>query len=353
MIIRNLQIENFRNLSRARLEPHPELNIIYGANGAGKTSILESLVVLSRGRSFRTTQAGEIVGPAGDTFSVFGLAATEAGQEFRLGLERSGKRWRGRLNGEDLSQLSQLARVLPLILVEPDSHLLVSGAPEIRRKFLDWGMFHVKRGFLETWRRYSKALKQRNAGLRSRQVEVLDSIEQVMAEQGERLNRYRLEYTEMVCEKLFVVLEELGFGLEDIKISFNRGWGADSLLESLQNNRSRDLERGVSHAGPHRADLAFTQGRQAARSVLSRGEQKLFALALLLTQAQIAAEVGEKPLILLDDLASELDSEHFERALNKALRSGSQIWITGTTPAPVKTQHQMFHVEQGQVKKVV
>jgi DNA replication and repair protein RecF len=335
------------------MEPHPELNIFYGANGAGKTSILESLVVLSRGRSFRTTQAGELVGTAGDTFSIFGLAATETGQDMRVGLERSGRRWRGRLNGEDLSQLSQLARVMPLVLVEPDSHLLISGPPEVRRKFLDWGMFHVKHGFLETWRRYSKALKQRNAGLRSKQVEVLDSIEHILAEQGERLSRYRQEYTALIEDKLFIILEELGFGLQDVRVSFNRGWGADSLLDSLKKNRSKDLERGVSHSGPHRADLSFTQGKQGARAVLSRGEQKLFAVALLLTQTQIAAEAGEMPLILLDDLSSELDNEHFHKALQKALGSGAQIWLTGTDSAQSPSPHRMFHVEQGQVKEVV
>ncbi len=353
MILRKFQIKNFRNLSQVQLEPHPLLNIIYGANGAGKTSILESMVVLSRGRSCRTTQAGELIGTAGDTFRIFGLGQTESGQKLRLGLERSGKRWRGRLNGEDLSQLSQLARVLPLVLVEPDSHLLISGPPEIRRKFLDWGMFHVKHDFLDTWRRYSKALKQRNAALRSKQVQVLDGIDHVLAEQGERLSRQRQEYTDLMKSSLFMVLNELGFGLEDVDVGFNRGWTADSLMASLQKNRAKDLDRCVSHAGPHRADLSFTQGKQAARAVLSRGEQKLFAVALLLTQAQIAESAGEKPLILLDDLSSELDSEHFDNALNRALESGAQVWLTGTEPAESSSPHKVFHVEQGGVEEVV
>ena len=172
MILRKVQVENFRNLQQVEIRPHPALNYFHGNNGAGKTSILESLVVLSRGRSVRTTQAAELVGPGSDTFRVFALAETGSGIEHRLGLERSGKRWRGRKDGADLSQLSQLTRCLPLVLMEPDSHLLVSGSPEVRRRYLDWGMFHVEPGFLDTWRNFSKSLKQRNAALRRNQVKI-------------------------------------------------------------------------------------------------------------------------------------------------------------------------------------
>ena len=132
MFIKTLQIENIRNLARVDIEPSPTLNILFGANGAGKTSVLESLVVLSRGRSFRTNQANELIGPEGNSFRVFAESSNHARKTIRLGLERSGKHWRARKNGDDLSQLSQLTRDLPLVLMEPNSHLLVSGPPEVR-----------------------------------------------------------------------------------------------------------------------------------------------------------------------------------------------------------------------------
>ena len=112
-----------------------------------------------------------------------------------MGLERSGKQWRARINGRELNQLSTLLRELPLVLMEPNSHLLVSGSPETRRRYLDWGMFHVEHEYLNTWKRFSKILKQRNAALRSGQASVLDSIDEVFIELGLRLGGFREKHS--------------------------------------------------------------------------------------------------------------------------------------------------------------
>lgn len=353
MIIKNLQLENFRNLARVEAAPHPRLNVFFGANGAGKTSILEALVVLSRGRSFRTALAAELIGPAGATFRVFALGEDAAGQAQRLGLERSGKRWRGRKNGQELSHLSELTRSLPVVLLEPDSHLLVNGSPDVRRKFLDWGMFHVKQEFLEVWRRYSLALKQRNAALRLRQGDVLDALDSIVAEQGSRLSELREAHATAVAAMLRPMLEELNTGLAEIRIEYRPGWSGDSLGEALLRSRSRDLERGLTHNGPHRGDLSLLCGETAARAILSRGEQKLLAAALLLVQADLLAGLGEQPIFLLDDLASEFDQAHFERVLGRAVAGGGQVWLTGTREQKPPDDCAMFHVEQGRVAEVI
>ena len=353
MIIKNLQLENFRNLARVDVSPHPRLNVFYGANGAGKTSILEALVVLSRGRSFRTTLAAELIGPAATTFRVFAHGENTAGHEQRLGLERSGKRWRGRKNGRDLSQLSELTRTLPLVLLEPDSHLLVSGSPDVRRKFLDWGMFHVKQEYLEVWRRYSVALKQRNAALRQQQGDVLDALDGIVVEQGSRLSELRGAHADAVSLELRAMLKELDTGLTEIQVEYRPGWSGDSLSEALERNRSRDLERGLTHAGPHRGDLGLSCGSTPARAILSRGEQKLLAAALLLVQADLLASLGEQPVFLLDDLASEFDEAHFQRVLARAGAGGGQVWLTGTRRHRPDGGGSVFHVEQGNLAEVV
>jgi len=353
LILRKVQIQNFRNLQQVDLQPHPALNYFQGANGAGKTSILESLVVLSRGRSFRTTQAAELIGPCSDTFRVFALAETESGLAHRLGLERSGKRWRGRKDGVDLSQLSQLTRCLPLILMEPDSHLLVSGAPEVRRRYVDWGMFHVEQGFLDTWRHFSKALKQRNAALRRNQTEVLESLDAVLAKSAARLSHYRSEHCRLLSGNIQTLLDGLNSGLPDVTLQYQQGWVGGDYLESLQRNRGRDLERGQTLSGPHRADLGLHCGQTPARAILSRGEQKVLAAALLLTQAQLLMESGEKPVLLLDDLASEFDRAHFNSVLRYALGTGAQVWVTGTREEALDHPASVFHVEQGSVREVV
>lgn len=353
MIIRKLQIANFRNLEDVNVEPHPRLNYFHGPNGAGKTSVLEALVVLSRGRSFRTTQAAELIGPHSDTFQVFAAAESGSGQVHRLGLERSGKRWRGRKDGNDLSQLSQLTRSLPLVLMEPDSHLLVSGSPEVRRRYLDWGMFHVEPGFLETWRNFSKAIKQRNAALRRNQPDVLDSIDDVLAKHAEALSKHRRSHCESISSDIHRMLGELNAGLSHISLEYLQGWSGADYREHLCSARDKDLERGMTMSGPHRADLGLSSGASWARAVLSRGEQKVLAAALLLTQAELLLRAGEHPVILLDDLASEFDRQHFDRVLQRALDIGAQVWVTGTRKIDLEQPLLMFHVEQGRVREVV
>ena len=338
---------------RVDIEPNPNLNILFGANGAGKTSVLESLVVLSRGRSFKTNQANELTGPAGDSFRVFAESVNHSNKITRMGLERSGKHWRARKNGKDLSQLSQLTRDLPVVMMEPNSHLLVSGPPETRRKYLDWGMFHVEQQFLGTWRRFSKILKQRNAALRFRQEEVLDSIDAVFSELGEDLGRLRRTHSEAVAEKVQGLLADLGSELENIRFEYHDGWSRESLQESLIAGREGDLVRGSTGSGPHRADFMIFYQDSTARSVLSRGEQKLLAAAMLLSQVEILAELGEKPLVLLDDLASEFDQERFESVLSRAIKGGGQVWISGTRNHQPDVDHKVFHVEHGKVQEMV
>jgi len=353
LIVRKLQIENFRNLQAVDIQPHPKLNFLEGANGAGKTSVLEALVVLSRGRSFRTTQAAELIGPDSDTFRVFAVTESDGGQLHRLGLERSRKRWRGRKDGQDLSQLSQLTRSLPLVLMEPDSHLLVSGPPDVRRRYVDWGMFHVEPGFLDSWRSYSKALKQRNAALRGKSTAVLDSLDKVLVLHGEALDRYRRSHCAAIAGRIQTLLEELSAGLSEISLDYVPGWSGSSYTEQLRVGRNRDLERGLTLSGPHRADLNLGCGATAARAVLSRGEQKVLAAALLLSQAELLARCGHRPVILLDDLGSEFDARHFHSVLSRALSVGSQVWVSGTRKPSLPQAASLFHVEQGMVREVV
>jgi len=353
VIVRALQAANFRNLDALALQPHPRLNYLWGENGAGKTSVLEALVVLSRGRSFRTGQTAELVGPASRTFRLFAEVESAPGQRQRLGLERDGTHWRGRIDGRDLRHLSELTRCLPLVLMEPDSHLLVSGPPEVRRKYVDWAMFHVEPRFLDVWRRFSKALKQRNAALRQGRQDLLDSLDPVLAEQGEALAALRARYVDAVAERLDAMMEAIGERVGPVALAYQNGWSSETFLESLQRNRKRDLERGLTGSGPHRADLALSSGGQAARLRLSRGEQKALAAALLLTQAEILAAAGPRPVLLLDDLVSEFDEAHFASVLARAYATGAQLWLTGTQRPPLIGEHRMFHVKQGSVSELV
>ncbi|MEE8496860.1 MAG: DNA replication/repair protein RecF [Xanthomonadales bacterium] len=353
MKINILQIENFRNLASVSLEPNPVLNFIVGNNGAGKTSILESIVVLSRGRSFRTAQAAELVGPVKPSFSVFTKIERESGKCDRLGLERSGKHWKARKNGRALLQISQLSRSLPLVLMEPNSHLLVSGTADVRRRFLDWGVFHVEQEFLEVSRRFSKTLRQRNAALRQRQIDVIDSIDDMLSPLGTKLGRLREAYSKSISRETQSIVSDLSPGLSDITLEYQNGWGSGTYSDALLKWRARDLERGATSRGPHRADLVLKRGSDFARAVLSRGEQKILSAALLLAQAGYLTLRGEPPVVLLDDLASEFDSVHFTRVLAKFLEINGQVWLTGTRQPEFSGPGTVFHVEHGAVHEMI
>ena len=134
MLIKSININNLRNIKQAEIKPGPGLNVFYGDNGAGKTSILESLIILAKGRSFRSGNTGALIGPEGDSFRVVAALEDQEQNLHKVGLERSGNDWKARIDGSDARQLSDLASLMPLVLLEPNSHLLVSGAPEGRRK---------------------------------------------------------------------------------------------------------------------------------------------------------------------------------------------------------------------------
>ncbi len=352
MHITHLRIENFRNLESVEILPENGLNYFFGENGAGKTSVLEALFLLSRGKSFRSVGSEELICHQADSFQVF--AETRHQEEIhRLGLERSKKNWRARKDGQDLALLSELSRSLPLVLMEPTSHNLVSGPPEGRRRFLDWGVFHVEPLFLDASRQYSRALKQRNAALRRGQVSIIDSLDDIIAPLGEKLSIYRKTYVDKLAEELSGQLDSGRGGLRGITLRFQPGWKSGSLKAAFDSGRERDLEQGISQSGPHRADLVLEREGRQIRSTLSRGEQKNLAACLLLSQAQIMRASGQDPVILLDDLASEFDQRHCQEVLQKALSCASQVWVTGIQEGALVADSTRFHVERGQVIKML
>jgi len=352
LYITHLRIENFRNLEVVEFQPELGLNYFYGENGAGKTSLLEALFLLSRGKSFRTTSSIELIRYQAENFRVF-LEARDGEETLRLGLERSKKNWRARKDGQDVVLLSELSRALPIVLMEPNSHALVSGSPEGRRRYLDWGVFHVEPLFLDAWRQYSRGLKQRNAALRWGQAAVIDSLDEIIAPLGEQLSAYRQRYFEDLTAEFSRQLDSDHAGLQDIGLRFHKGWKTDSLAEALQSGRERDLDQGLSQDGPHRADVLLERNGRPVKSTLSRGEQKNVAACLLLSQAELLKRSGQDPVILLDDLASEFDQRHFREVLQKALSCASQVWITGVQANGLEGNPAVFHVEHGNILKVV
>jgi DNA replication and repair protein RecF len=354
--IKTLKINNIRNIKTLDLDVHPAYNLITGDNGAGKTSILESMVLLAKGRSFRSGHISNVIGPVEKIFRVVSDLSLDNGMSAKLGLERDTEGFRARLDGRDITQISELTRLMPHVLVEPNSHLLVSGAPEGRRKFVDWGVFHVEQNYLDTWRRYSRALKQRNAALRTMKREMVSSLDPVLTRLAGVIDRNRKKFIENLAPILNKRLESLDGRLGDLKIRYRQGWQGDSLESALQSALERDFERGSTSEGPHRADLKFVKKGVVVREQFSRGEQKALSAALLLTQAELMADSGENPLLLLDDIASEFDDTFLSRILSVGEELGLQTWITGVSAEAI-TRHRTenlrwFHVKHGCLESV-
>lgn len=368
MHLTRLTVERLRNLQSVELRPGPALNLITGANGAGKTSLLEAIHLLAYGRSFRGRVRDGLVRTGCDGLEVFAEWGEPGQRTRKAGLRHTGQAWDGRLDGAGVAGLGELCAALAALTFEPGSPALVSGGGEPRRRFLDWGLFHVEQvhveqgdpgtaGFLPLWRRYARALKQRNALLKLRadaaQFDVWDAE---LAAAGEPLNRCRQAYLERLQPHLQALSAELLPELGEARFVFQPGWRREqyALEDALLLARPRDLAAGFTSVGPHRADWRIEHAARQAQEALSRGQAKLTALAALLAQAEdFAARRGHWPVVLLDDLGSELDRDHQQRLLQRLWASGAQIFVTGTEPPPVLAGAgsglASFHVEQGRV----
>ena len=362
MHVTRLELRHLRRFEELRLDPAPGLNLITGDNGAGKTSVLEALHLMAYGRSFRGRVRDGLVRSGDPALEVFvewhenPTGRAEGARTRRAGLRHSGQDWTGRLDGESVAQLGDLCAALAVVTFEPGSHALITGGGESRRRFLDWGLFHVEQGFMPVWRRYARALKQRNALLKGRAPESqLDAWDRELAEAGEPLARYRERYLDQLQPRFAGLLEELAPALGPSRLEYMPGWRREELplADALLLARSRDLLAGYTSVGPHRADWRIEFGALPGREALSRGQAKLTALAALLSQAEHHDAVhGEWPVVALDDLASELDRNHQGRVLARLSASRAQIFVTGTEVPPGMLPGlptTTFHVEQGRL----
>lgn len=354
-----------RNLLSLHIEPHSGINFVVGANGSGKTSLLEAISILSRGRSFRTPQIRKVISHGHRDLTVFGQLLLDGEPvPHRIGIQRTASgETLAKIDGERKDRLSDLALMLPTVDVESSSFELVDGGPSVRRELLDWGLFHVEHRFLDVWKRYRVALEQRNALLKggdgSTLKQSLPYWDLQLAEHGQALDTLRQDY----FRKFSQVLSELAeryLGLESIKVQYHPGWNQsnyESLIHCLQQHRGAELEKGRCLYGPHRADVEIRWEGQPARDICSRGQKKLVIYAVRLAQVVMYQQAkGSTPILLLDDLPAELDKSNIERvsrflcdypcqsfitAIDKDIRDSGLLSIFGS--------HRMFHVEHGQL----
>jgi DNA replication and repair protein RecF len=351
MSLAELRIANLRCVESATLELSPELTLISGENGAGKTSILEAVFLLGRGRSFRTRTNERLIQYGQPALTVFGR--THGDPASSAGVEVSAAGTRARINGRNADSLLELSGVLPVQVIDPEIHKLIEQGPERRRRWLDWLVFHVEPSFMGHWSRYQRALKQRNAALKAgaRDIEVWDPQ---LIEAGEAITGARqaaLDRLEPFLARLFEAFSGL-----DVTAGFHAGWGHDrTFAEMLKINLDRDRERGLTHSGPHRADVMLRTKGRSARETLSRGQQKLAGVAMIVSQMQLLhAAAGLQATLLLDDPAAELDAKNLGRLFEELASLRCQMIATSLSPetALFQAPKATFHVEQGRVLRL-
>lgn len=347
--LNTIKITDFRCLEAAELQLDAGYNLIVGSNASGKTSLLEGIAYLGRGRSFRGASTQDLIRYGASEFVLFGKTAVGP-RVASLGVRNSRQGLEIHVDGEKSNGAAALAEMLPLQVIDPDVHNLVAGGPEERRRYIDWIAFHVEQGYLGQWRRFRRALKQRNAALKEgRGGAALAGWNKELAEVG-------LDVHEARCRALEIArpaLEEAGKALlgSGVAFEYQRGWSADkTLLEALAAAGERELQFGSTQTGPHRADMKLIYDEHRARKRVSRGQQKLLACALIVAAIEVVQTQLERPLLLLlDDPAAELDASSLSRLMASVAGLGCQVIATSLEANKdlFPDSPRLFHVEQG------
>jgi len=392
MALITLQTEHFRNLAAKPVAFSPAFNLIYGANGSGKTSLLEAIGYLGLGRSFRISRHQAVVQHQQQRFTVFGgldtgsldsdvansvarhsgipnsgvnTAAKTGASSYahRLGISRDVglKETVLRVDGEAVRNLSALARHLPVSVIDPGVFDIVAGGPGKRRQFLDWSVFHVEPSFAGTWQQCQRVISQRNQTLRNGRID--ESMMRAWDAQydllSNRVTDARLAAFALFKEAFWELLGQTdAVWANQLKLEFYPGWDhAQPLSEVLVSHRDQERRMGHTLYGPNRADIRLKiQGRPVAE-ILSRGQQKTLVILMKIAQGMVLRPLGKQVTFLLDDINAELDSRHRQMLAEKLRSLQCQVFITSIEqqtadtlwPGTTTPDFRMFHVEHGQV----
>ncbi|MGF1614053.1 MAG: DNA replication/repair protein RecF [Gammaproteobacteria bacterium] len=349
-----LEIRNLRILRTLSISPSPSLNLFVGPNGSGKTSVLEGIHLLGLGRSFRTRYIREAVARDGGELLAFGEVGLDDGRTVRIGVERQRTGRRIRIDGQDVCAASELARTMPLFMLTPHGQWLLAEGAEQRRRLMDWTLFHVEPSYLTVLQRYHHVLRQRNAQLKQPKVAELTAWNQQLGQSGEVVHSFRQHYLSQLAPRLEAILGDLL--ATPIELAYTPGWDARSTLHTaLTDATTEDRFRGYTTVGPHRADLQFRIGTSPAHRLLSRGETKLLVLGFLLAQVDCVIDsVSKTPIVLIDDLPSELDALSRHRFMRSLAQRKAQTFFTALPDSPIDTScwpdARIFPIRHGQIE---
>lgn len=356
MSLLKLDIYNVRNIQKESIAPSPAINFIYGENASGKSALLEAIFILGRAKSFRSTVIKPIINFAHDHLIVSAQLLQSNGSHLHLGIQLDGKTLNCRINHNSAQKRSDLAYALPLQIIHPKSYELLDAVPQARREFLDWGVFNKDREFLPIWRKFKKALLQRNFLLKTRQSEQINVWDKELAYYGKIVHSHRQQYLEKL-KPVFIRISNEFLAIDKIELKLIAGWDESKELHHvLAEDIDKDMRYGFTHSGPHRGDFQLLINNRLAKDYVSRGQLKLLIMSLKLAQVQLLAnEQNNTGCMLVDDFAAELDVINRAKLLQYLSTMECQVFITAAEAADFGDlsqikNYKMFHVEQGNIK---
>lgn len=330
MFIKEVYLENFRNYKKQKIEFNENVNVFFGNNAQGKTNILEAMYFSAFGRSFRTNKEGELIN-FNDNNSKIDINYEKNNRLNHLEINLNKKEKKAiKLNGIKISKNSELVGNINIVIFSPDDIIILKQGPSLRRKFLDILISQLKPKYLHELSEFNKILEQRNNLLKSKQLETLDIWNEQLAEKASIINRYRKEYIDKIQEKLETIHPTLTSNKEKIEIRYISNFKSkEQFLNVLDQNLNLDLLRGYTREGPQREDFEILINDKSLNLYGSQGQHRTAVLALKIAEMQIIEdEVGDSPILLLDDITSELDESRIQAIFNSVKKY--QVFITCT-----------------------
>jgi len=347
-----LDVFNVRNIKKASIAPASKFNFIYGLNGSGKSALLEAIFLMGRAKSFRTADLSKIINFNANQFIVSGKVQSEKNTT-TLGIQYHSGQFVARMDQQTVKSKASIAYCFPLQIIHPKSYRTLDAGPQIRREFMDWGVFNLDSAFLTSWRRFKKALTQRNAALKNKVLNEVRVWEPELAYYGTIVQECRCDYIEQLKPYFLLVSEQL-LGITEIDIKIIAGWDAAFTYEqALHKSTEKDLRYGYTRLGPHRGDFSVLVQKRQAKDHVSRGQLKMLVLALSMAQVLMLKENNQQMgCFMIDDLTAELDQHSKEKVFCCLDDMSIQVFLTATDQESFKNDlpqgdHKMFHVEQG------